>query len=85
MRNPFGDTKFERRANGYFIVDGVEVAATLQCCHCGAHFVSVKGSKKVRGFCMNCYKVTCGKKTCDPCMPFEKKLNLFEKGLIKSL
>lgn len=85
MRNPFGDTKYERKAKGYFVVDGVEMAATLQCCHCGGHFISIRGSKKVRGYCMSCCSITCGKKECDPCVPFQKKIDLFEKGLIKAL
>lgn len=72
--------KSERRAKGVFIVDGKEVADTLQCCHCNAHFMSVRGSGKKRSFCMNCGDVTCGGPNCiDRCIPFEKKLELIEK------
>ena len=82
MRNNFGDTKYERKSNGSFIVDGIEVAHTLQCCHCGKHFVSFKGSGMIRGFCMKCMKTTCGSIKCDNCLPFERRLDLYEKGLI---
>jgi hypothetical protein len=33
---------------------------TVQCGHCGAHWVYVKGSGRVRGFCTLCSKMTCG-------------------------
>ncbi len=79
--NPFGNTKYERNPSGAFIVDGVEMAHTLQCCHCGGHFVSIKGSGKTRGFCLNCMGVTCGKLECNSCIPFGKKLEIMEKGL----
>jgi len=59
---------------GAILVDGRQVADTYQCVHCGNHFISVKGSKKIRGFCRNCMGVTCGRKECDVCVPFEKKI-----------
>lgn len=34
---------------------------------------------------MCCTRITCGKKMCDPCVPFEKKIDLMEKGLLKSI
>jgi hypothetical protein len=77
--NPFGNVKYEPKASGAFIVDGQEVASTLQCCHCGRHFVSIKGSGKKRGFCLHCNKVTCGNSKCDICIPFEKQLEMMEK------
>lgn len=80
FKRPFKDACYERKAKGYFIVDGREVAATLQCCHCNAHFLSVRGSRIIRGFCMRCYSITCGKKECDVCIPFEKKISLIEKS-----
>jgi hypothetical protein len=78
--NPFGNAKFEKKPSGAFIVDGVEVAHTMQCCHCGAHFVSIKGSGKIRGFCLKCMKVTCGRPECNICIPFEKKLEAIEQN-----
>ena len=82
MKSKFDNVKFESKSNGSIIIDGIEVAHTLQCCHCGKHFVSVKGSGMIRGFCMGCMKVTCGSAGCDNCLPYEKRLDLYEKGLI---
>jgi len=70
--------KFERNAHGAFLVDGREVAHTLQCPHCGCHFVSRRGSGARRTFCLRCMAVTCGNPACDPCIPFERKLEAME-------
>lgn len=75
----FADAKFERKPHGAFIVDGKEVGFSLQCPHCGAHFLSVKGSGKRRAFCTKCMAVTCGDRACDACKPFEKWLSEMEK------
>lgn len=73
-RNPlvddYSDAKHERHAHGIVIVDGKEVATTLQCPHCGGHFVSRKGSGHRRNWCPCCSAVTCGAFACDPCRPF---------------
>ena len=82
MAEFINDPKFERSPHGAFIVDGREVAHTLQCRHCGRHFVSVKGSGIKRGFCLRCVGVTCGAPGCDICVPFEKRLEYHEKGKI---
>lgn len=79
MPNPFADAKSARQPHGHFIVDGKLVADTLQCCHCNQHFVLVKGSSRLRGFCRNCHQVTCGASSCNVCVPFEKKLEAHEK------
>lgn len=76
--NQYKDAQFECKPSGHILVDNVEVAVTLQCCHCNAHFVSIKGSGKIRGFCMRCMRVTCGKPACDPCVPFEARLDHHE-------
>jgi hypothetical protein len=68
----------ELKPSGYIIVDGQEVAHTKQCCHCNAHFVSIKGSGKIRGHCMLCNAITCGAPACDFHIPFEAKLELTE-------
>ena len=65
---------------GVIIIDGRQVALTKQCSHCGGHFVMEKGSGKLRGWCMKCHEITCGKIECCKCVPFEKKLDLIEKG-----
>lgn len=64
------DPKFERKPAGFVIVNGQEVAHTLQCAHCSAHFISVRGSGKRRGFCWKCMKVLCGKLSCMTCKPY---------------
>ena len=72
-------------SHGTIALDGKCVADTLQCCHCNKHFIVEKGSGNRRGFCMHCMGPTCGDYLCDTCIPFEKKLDLFEKGKIKVL
>jgi hypothetical protein len=64
----------ERKPHGIIIVNGQEVASTLQCPHCGGHFVSRKGSGIRRTFCLKCQAVTCGAFPCDPCKPFAAEL-----------
>lgn len=81
QNSPFDNAQFERKPSGAIIVDGLEVAHTRQCCHCGMHFVSVRGSGKVRGFCLRCHKITCGAAGCDPCVPFEERLLLMEQAI----
>lgn len=67
------------RPKGHFLdQNGNEIADTLQCCHCGAHFEVVKGSGRKRGFCMCCNGVTCGKPECDLCVPAEQQLENME-------
>lgn len=68
------------REHGGFIVDGKQVATTLQCPHCGGHFVPVQGSGKRRCWCLKCCAVTCGRPECDECVPIEKQLELIEKA-----
>ena len=72
------------RPNGGIVVDGQQVADTVQCCHCGGHYVPVAGSGKVRGWCFSCMGPICGPGCCE-CVPFEKKLELYEKGKIARL
>lgn len=73
------DLQFERSPSGYIIIEGQEVAHTIQCCHCNRHFVSVKGSGTIRGRCLRCNAITCGDPGCDVCIPWEKKLEAMEK------
>jgi len=75
----------ERNAHGHIFIDGVQAADTIQCAHCGKHFISVRGSGTKRGVCLKCMQVTCGDARCDPCVPFEKRLDEYEKGKRKSL
>lgn len=72
------DAQFERKPAGVIIIGGEEVAHTRMCCHCGTHFVSVKGSGKVRGWCTLCTAITCGDPKCDPCVPYELRIEVME-------
>lgn len=74
-----------RAPKGTIIIDSREVADTAQCVHCNAHFVMERGSGKKRGWCMNCGGITCGGVECSRCVPFEKKLDMYEKGQIQVL
>ncbi len=74
-----------KKEDGIIILDGSVVATTKQCCHCGNHFVMIKGSGKKRGWCMKCHAITCGCIKCCKCVPFEKKLDLYEAGKIPTL
>lgn len=83
MKTPLFE--FFNKPSGVLLMDGKEVGHTRQCCHCTAHFLSVKGSGKRRGFCTMCKQITCGNPACDPCIPYEERLELAEgKSLRKS-
>ena len=71
----YSDAKHEPHPHGIIFQNGVEVASTMQCCHCGAHYVSRKGSGIRRGFCLRCMQVTCGKQECIECKPFAAELD----------
>lgn len=66
------------REHGGIVVDGVQVASTLRCPHCGGHFESRPGSGKRRAFCLKCQRVTCGNPTCDACIPVEARCEFVE-------
>jgi hypothetical protein len=67
-----------RRPAGHIIIvgDGPKIEAdTLQCVHCGKHWVVVRGSGRRRGFCMRCNGVTCGAHDCETrCEPEDVKV-----------
>jgi hypothetical protein len=53
---------------------------TLQCVHCGGHWVVVPGSRRKRGWCIHCQGPHCGKPDCaSRCLPLEKRLAFIEK------
>lgn len=72
-----------RNANGYAIwsnPDGkVEEKDTLQCVHCGAHWMVEPGSGIKRGYCLNCNGPHCGSKQCHTCIPLEKFIDTIER------
>lgn len=72
----YKDAKHERNPHGVVFYNGKEVATTLQCPHCMAHFISRKGSGHRRTFCVKCMAVTCGNRACDPCRPFAAELDI---------
>lgn len=59
--------------------DRVVESGTLQCCHCGGHWVPQPGSGRVRGWCVNCSGPVCGG-GCAECVPAELLLENIEKG-----
>ena len=68
--------------DGYLIItspDGTLEADTLQCVHCNKHYIVKPGSGKRRGWCTLCSGTTCGSNLCNTCIPFEKKLDEFER------
>ncbi len=67
-----------RRPSGHIIVDGSQVADTVQCVHCGAHWVPQIGSGRRRGFCMRCNGLVCGRSDCYACVPAERQLEIRE-------
>ena len=74
------------REHGGIIFDGKQVASTLQCPHCGGHFVSTPGSGKKRGFCFGCHGVTCGSDACEKrCLPTEKMLEEIERNATRQI
>lgn len=80
----YKNAKWERKPGGTIIIDGKEVAHTQMCAHCGGHFLSVK-NMTIRRFCQNCSQYTCGMPKCDACIPFEKRLDMYEKGKLPFL
>lgn len=56
----------------------VEVA-TVQCVHCGGHYVPRPGSGIVRGFCFRCNGPICGP-GCKDCVPVDQLLENIEQG-----
>lgn len=58
---------------------------TVQCVHCGAHFIEPRFEKTPegrktrigRGYCKNCGGFICGK-NCLECVPLEKQLDIME-------
>lgn len=78
IRDPYVKASWERRPHGHIIIDGVEIASTKQCCHCGRHYTSIRGSGIKRGFCLKCMGPTCGKPRCDRCIPHRAWLEHWE-------
>lgn len=74
----YQDALAVRKPGGAILLDGVQVADTLQCVHCGGHWVPRAGSGTVRGWCPRCSGPVCGP-TCAACVPFEQRLDRAER------
>jgi len=75
--------KVSKKVSGYVIIthpDYKHELETRQCVHCGKHWVYQPGSGRKRGFCLACHGITCGSRVCDEHIPFEKKVEDYEKG-----
>ena len=58
----------------------VLTVATLQCCHCGKHWIPRPGSGVERGYCYRCNGYVCGRDCNRDCVPVEQYLENLEKG-----
>lgn len=67
------------RQVGSILIDGREVANTVECCHCNGHFLFTRGSGVRRGWCQRCMRMTCGNPACDPCRPWEQQMEEIER------
>lgn len=85
MVDDLSKAKSPSKPSGMVLIDGREVAETVMCVHCGCHWVFQKGSGRRRGWCLKCSGMTCGSKSCDTCMPLEKRLDLYDQGKLKEL
>jgi len=63
-----------------FDSDRVVEREMVMCCHCGGHWLWVKGSGRRRGWCMRCSGCTCGQRACDACVPMERQIENMEAG-----
>lgn len=82
LMDDYADAKHERKPHGLVIVNGQEVATTLQCPHCMRHFISRKGSGHRRTFCFKCEAVTCGDPACDPCRPWVAEFGMSQGRMV---
>jgi len=88
MTDAYADAVYDRRYGGTILIDGRDVGVTRRCVHCGRHWLAVKGSGTVRGFCLRCNGHTCGPKcvalTYGPCVPHDVYL-LFLEGKVTDI
>jgi hypothetical protein len=78
----YSNAQHERKPHGLIFIDGKEVASTLMCPHCGAHFVSRKGSGIRRTLCIKHMAVTCGHPKCDPCTDMMGEMGMSDARMI---
>lgn len=59
--------------------DKVIQSPTMQCVHCGRHWVVQPGSGRKRGTCLRCNGPICGP-CCAVCVPTEQRLKNLAEG-----
>ena len=59
---------------------GMTAGETVQCVHCGGHFLCSPGSGKIRGWCPRCNGYVCGPQ-CEECVPQELRLERMDAGI----
>lgn len=57
----------------------MEEKDTMQCIHCGAHWMVEVGSGIQRGWCTVCNGPHCGQQACCTCLPLEKMMDVIER------
>ena len=68
-----------KHAHGAIVVDGIEVASTFQCPHCGGHEYWLRDD--VIDWCPNCSKRVCKKQACiQHCIPWERQMERIEQA-----
>lgn len=60
---------------------GIIAGETLQCVHCGGHWMIQPGSGKLRGFCLRCNGPICGP-GCAECRPIDLQLERMEASAL---
>ena len=80
MPNPYAKACSGRSYGGTILADNKEIGNTIQCVHCGNHFLMVRGSGVTRGWCMRCNGIVCGPQ-CSECVPFDRQLEIMEGKL----
>lgn len=78
-----GEHSLRRAGGNYEIVDpdcATVSGDTFTCPHCSRIEFVTTGSGKRRGWCGLCGAPTCGRSCCVACVPFEKKLEAFERS-----
>jgi hypothetical protein len=57
----------------------------LMCVHCQEMWVVSPGSGRQRGYCLKCNGPICGPKCAECQGPLEKRIEMYERGLIAGL
>jgi hypothetical protein len=77
MRNPHG--------NAVIVMPGEmdRERDTYQCCHCGKHTRMKAEPLTSRGhYCHMCNAPHCAREVCWVCVPFEKKMEAYERRVV---